>query len=316
MDNSNLKEESLFSFYQIKLVENFYNELLEIIGAIKVENKGKKIISDELLRINALKPILLRFRLLKGLTNTLKENNFGYGLNPILYHPEINQLILKLNMLLLHKNKEALKEFVAFCKEYHYLLNCIITIFPFNQFNEKCGGTDFEMAYNYILFMTEYYKNKTNFSFIFGKEEFSFIFEEKQFDRIFPVLKLNEEKSVYLSQDTHFKYYSPKTGKMLEVDLIFKIEHINKETTNKSLNFFRKYSGKIDPENIINLYKTFNNDNNELVSNKKFLTSNLFSNNNSISIIPKIWTLLISLNGNSKVLEYIISNLLPFEKEI
>jgi len=102
----------------------------------------------------------------------------------------------------------------------------------------------------------------------------------------------------------------------MEVDLIFKIEHMIKETTNKSLNFFRKYSGKIDPENIINLYKTFNNDNNELVSNKKFLTSNLFSNNNSISIIPKIWTLLISLNGNSKVLEYIISNLLPFEKEI
>ena len=179
LDNSNLKEESLFSFYQIKLIVKYYNELLYNIGAIKVENKGKKISSDELLRINALKPILLRFRLLKGLTNIVKDNNFGYGLNPILYHPEINQLILKFNMLLLNKNKYALKEFVAFCKEYHYFLNYIATIFPFNQFNEKCARTDFEISYNYIQLMCELYKNKTNFSFIFDKEEFSFIFEEK-----------------------------------------------------------------------------------------------------------------------------------------
>ena len=310
---SNLNEESLSSFYQIKLVENLFNELLENIGSIKVENKGKKLNSDELLKINALKPILLRFRLLEGLTNMGKEN-FGYGLNPIVYTKDLYQLILKLNELLLKKNKYSLKEFVSFCKEYHHFLNCVLIIFPYNQFNEICNDTDFEIAYNYIKFMVEYYKNKTNFSFIFDNEEISFIFEEKQYDRIFPILKLNEKNSIYLSQGTNINFYKTQQGKISSANLIYKIEHINKAKTVQSLNFLRKYSGIINPANIIDFYNIFKNENNELVSEKKFLTSNLFSSNNSI--IPKIWTLLLSFENDSEILNYIIKNLLPFEREI
>jgi hypothetical protein len=77
-----------------------------------------------------------------------------------------------------------------------------------------------------------------------------------------------------------------------------------------------KNSGIINPENIVSIYSTFNNDNNELVSEKKFLLSNFFSNSNSLSIIPKIWALLFSFNDESPVLDYIIENLLNFEKEI
>ena len=62
LNNSNLEEDSLYSFYQIKIIGNFYNELLENIGLIKVKNKNQKINSDELHEINSLKPILLRFR--------------------------------------------------------------------------------------------------------------------------------------------------------------------------------------------------------------------------------------------------------------
>ena len=121
---------------------------------------------------------------------------------------------------------------------------------------------------------------------------------------------------MYLSKGTHFEFFKAKTEKMTEANLIFKIEHINKDRTIKTINFLRKYSGKIDPDNIINLYTTFNNNNNEHVSNKKFLTSNLFSSNNSVSIIPKIWILLLSFNEVSEVLDYIVKNLLPFEREI
>ena len=187
LDVSDLNEEALFSFYQIKLVEKFYNELLENIGAIKVENKGKKLNSNELLKINILKPILLKFRLLEALCNRGKEN-FGFGLNPVFYVPEINQLILKLEMLLLNKDKKALKDFVVFCKEYHYFIKYITIIFPFNLFNKECEKSekkDFEVFYYYLKLMVEYYKNKTNFCFIFDEEEISFIFEEKQYDRIF-----------------------------------------------------------------------------------------------------------------------------------
>ena len=44
---SNKEENSLYSFYQIKIIVNFYNELLDNIDLTKVENKNQKINSDE-----------------------------------------------------------------------------------------------------------------------------------------------------------------------------------------------------------------------------------------------------------------------------
>ena len=311
LNDSLLSKESLYSFYQIKIVYNFYEEITENIGSIKVENKGQKISSDQLLRINALKSILLKFRLLEGLTNKGKDN-FGYNINPVLHKPELNQFLLKLNALILNKNKSALKDFISFSQEYHYFLNDLDVLFPFNQFNEKCKGSDFEVACCYIKLMCELYKNKTNFIFIFDNEEFPFIFEGKQYDRILPVLKLNE-KNIYLSIGTMCKYYKTKTG-ISELNLIKKIENVCKEKTILILNIFKKYSGQINPDTIKNNILRFKNDNNESVSDKKFLSSNLFLANNSI--IPKIWTLLFSFKNDSNTLKYIIENFLPFEREI
>ena len=220
--------------------------------------------------------------------------------------------MLKLNALILNKNKSALKDFISFSQEYHYFLNDLDVLFPFNQFNEKCKGSDFEVACCYIKLMCELYKNKTNFIFIFDNEEFPFIFEGKQYDRILPVLKLNE-KNIYLSIGTMCKYYKTKTG-ISELNLIKKIENVCKEKTILILNLFKKYSGQINPDTIKNNILRFKNDNNESVSDKKFLSSNLFLANNSI--IPKIWTLLFSFKNDSNTLKYIIENFLPFEREI
>jgi hypothetical protein len=95
--------------------------------------------------------------------------------------------------------------------------------------------------------MSEFYKNKTNFSFIFDNEEFPFIFEEFQYDRIFPILKLNEINCVYLSKETQFKFYKKKTSKAA-IAMITKDEHINKNKTVEIINFLLKNSGIIDPE--------------------------------------------------------------------
>ena len=316
LNNSELSKESLYSFYQIKIVYNFYDQILENIGSIKVENKGQKINSDQLLRIGALKPILLKFRLLEGLTNKGIEN-FGYNLNPILHDSNLTQFLLKLNSLIYNKKKSSLKEFISFTQEYHYFLNYLDELFPFNIFNEKCKGIDFEIAYYYIKLMAELYKNKTNFIFIIDNEEFCFIFEDKQYDRILPVLKLNETRSIYLSVGTMLKYYKSKSGEISEIKLIKKIENVNKEKSILITNFFKKYSGiiiNLDSITIKSYIGTFKNENNELISDKKFLTSNLFLTN--YSIIPKIWTFLFSFKNDSNTLEYIIANLLPIEKEI
>ena len=86
-------------------------------------------------------------------------------MNKVLYMPEINQLIFKLNSLILNKNKSSLKEFVSFISEYHHFLNIIEIIFPYNKFNLECKEKDFEVAFYYIKMMAQFYKNKTNFMF-------------------------------------------------------------------------------------------------------------------------------------------------------
>ena len=108
-----MKKEFLYSFYQIKIIERLYNQLLDNIGAVKVENKGKKLNSDDLLTINALKPILLKFRLLEFLT--LKNTkNFGYNMTTIFYRNDIGQLMDQLDNLIIYKDKNALKKFYFF----------------------------------------------------------------------------------------------------------------------------------------------------------------------------------------------------------
>ncbi len=43
-------------------------------------------------------------------------------MNPILYKPELDKLLMNLNSLILNKNKSALKNFVFFCQENHQFL--------------------------------------------------------------------------------------------------------------------------------------------------------------------------------------------------
>jgi len=311
-----LSNEFLYSFYQIKIILKFFNELLENIGEIKTEYKGQKINSDDLLNIKSLiniRPILLKLRLLEGLTNKRKVY-FGYYMNPVLYMPEINNLLLQLNELVLYRDKKSLKNFFSWCKEYHNYINFIEFIFPYNKFIENCKGSDFDLAYFYIEFMIEYYKNKTNFILIFDDEEIPFIFEKNQYNRFFPILKLNEEDNIFLSIDTSIKYYKPNSWIMLEVKIVNNIENVNKQKTTYFINLLKNNSGIVDINIFQSIFYSYNNENVENIPSKKFLTSNLFLINNSI--IPKIWTFLFSFDEDSEVLNYIINNLLPFEREI
>ena len=159
-------------------MKKIYDELLENIRLVNVENKGQKLNFVELLRIISLKTILLKFRLLEKITSKGK-NNYGYCMNPILYIPEINHSLLQLNYLILYNNKNSLGVFVSYCLEHHQMLNVIELIFPYNKLNEECKGKDFEVSFYYVKMMIELFKNKTNFILIINNEHFHFIFSEK-----------------------------------------------------------------------------------------------------------------------------------------
>ena len=110
------------------------------------------------------------------------------------------------------------------------------------------------------------------------------------------------------------KNYKTKTGIVLEIKLVKSGENVNKEKTSYFINLLKENTGIVDTNDIQNIFNFFKNENVENISSKKFLTSNLILINNSI--IPKIWTFLFSFDDNSGVLNYIISNLLSFERGI
>lgn len=162
--------------------------------------------------------------------------------------------------------------------------------------------------------MIAFYKNKANFIFVFYEEEISFIFEDNQYNKILPILKLNEKKNINLSIGIMLKYYIKKGGAMIEKKLISNKENMDKEKTWSFISFFKVKSGIIYPNNIQILFNSFDPEKIEKKLSKKFVTSNLFLMNNSI--IPKMWIFLFSFKDDSDVLNYIIDNLLPFEREI
>ena len=55
LDESNLNKANLYLFYQIKIVWRFYNQLLENIGAVKVENEGKYFTYNKWYKTNYIK---------------------------------------------------------------------------------------------------------------------------------------------------------------------------------------------------------------------------------------------------------------------
>jgi hypothetical protein len=119
-----------------------------------------------LLTINDIKPIILKFRLLELLT--LNEGkNFGYKMTTIFYRNDINQLIYQLDNLIIKKNKDALKKFNSFCYDHQHFIEFIGTIFPYNQFNKNCIGSDFKITVFYIELLIKLYEKKTNFYFLF-----------------------------------------------------------------------------------------------------------------------------------------------------
>ena len=195
-------------------------------------------------------------------------------------------------------------------------VKCYRNNFSIYKFNKECKGNDFEISFYYIKMMIELYNNKTNFILIFDKEQIPFIFGDKQYDRLFPILKINEEKNIYLSKESCIKIYKSIKGKkeLKGINLITSDEYVNKKTTIHFLKFITQNAGQIDPDNINHILASFDGDDYDLVSEKKFLSSNLFLTNNSI--IPKIWTLLYSFKPDSEVLNYLIENFIPFERDI
>ena len=87
---------------------------------------------------------------------------------------------------------------------------------------------------------------------------------------------------VYLSIGTSLQYYKKDKKDASNVQLISTNNDVNKEKTIHFIKFFTEYPGRFDSENLKNLLGSFNKDNYDLVSEKKFLSSKFFLSNKGV----------------------------------
>ena len=313
-----LSYENYSNYYQIIIINNLIKELLDNISCLKPEHSGNTIDSEELLKLPKLKPILLKFRLLKELLEN--KECYAQNINPYLYNPKINEIIFHIEQIKTFKSKEKFKQFIRYINMNQHFIRFFESIIPYNllKFDKKT-----KIMGEIINLMTKFYENKLNFIFIIDDESFEFIFEPKQYNRIQVYFKFCEKGNLNLSIGSYIGtcYINEKNEEKNYYSL--KIEKtIDKNNENKTLEYIH-FSGKISNErNVEKLTKPYNNfldsykDEFENLFKKKFTSSSLFLSCNSL--VSKIWSILFSFSFDKyiTILNYLIDNFQELEKEI
>ncbi len=316
--NSSISLELMFNFCQIKIVKNIYEELLEEMDSVKSEEKGNKLNSDELLRNNALRKTLLRFRLLEKLLEN--KETFTKGINPILYDKNIDNIILRIKEVKNNQNQKSVKELIEFIIKNTNNIQIINKLFPFYSFKGK------KSIISYLMKMIiELSLKKINFSINMDYSDFSFNFNNTQYGKVNSVLILDEKLCLKKGSKIETVEISQRNEDKKNPTGLTIIENLGEEKTIfyilliLNLIPFNDLNKKIMNETFIKLQQTFEKDSfdNFLSKNfkdsfKQFLTTNFFLERSGI--LARIWTFLYSLKLNSEVLSYLLSNFLAPEK--
>ena len=315
-NSDKLLYEKYSNYYQIIIINNLIKELLENINCLKPEHSGNKIDSEELLKIPKLKPILLKFRLLKELLNN--KECFAQNINPYYFDPKINDLIFYIDQMKTFKSKEKFKEFIRYINiNPHYIkfFDCII---PYNllKFDKKT-----RMIGEIINSMSNFYNNKLNFIFIIDDESFQFIFEPKQYNRLQILFKFCGKKNLYLSKGSYIGtiYINDKNKEKNHHYFEIKSDGINEKTTLEFIHFSIKMCNKRDLKKLHEYdLKVLDNNNDEFENlfKKKFTSSSMFKSSNSL--VSKMWSILFSFSYDKYkvIFNYLIDNFQELEKEI
>ena len=314
--NSKLSYENYSNYYQIVIINNLIKELLENINCLKPEHSGNTIDSEELLKIPKLKPILLKFRLLKELLNN--KECYAQNINPYYYDPKINDLIFYIEQIKTFKSKGKFKEFIRYINTNPHYIRFFDCIIPYNllKVDKKT-----RMIGEIINLMPKFYQNKLNFIFIIDDESFQFVFEPKQYNRIQVLFKFCEKENIYLSEGSYLGtcYINDKNEEKNYFPLKIKENEINENKTLEYIHFSDKMSNERDLKKLSDPYEKFMQSNKDEFGNlfkKKFTSSSMFLSCNSL--VSKMWSILFSFSYDKYkiIFNYLIDNFQELEKEI
>ena len=305
-NNNNLNNLRKSNLYQIYIIKIFLEELIKNSKCIDECISNKELLSDDLLTIKEIRPIILRLKLLYALLKNKNENKITFyseSINYELLNPLCCELIHVLDKLISSPNKNNFIELAKLVFKNPDFFSLLNLLFPFNLIDDKnekmkCCS---QLVYTWI----NLFKYKNNFSLREKDNKYDIIFNEKQSNEIniYSYFILNEKESIYLSKGSYLSIYDFSIKKDHKVY----IKEISKEGTIKILTIIMKSLNEIN-ENMIENYDVYK-------LNKRFESSKLFLSNSN-SVISRMWSIIFCLSTEDKIKEYFKNLFCDLEKDI
>ena len=321
-------------FYQIHIVKDLLKEIKENLKDVASTQKDLKLNDPDLLKINSLRPILLRLKLLINLLES--EKSFATLFKTELLNDKAELIINVINDMKNYKDKfenESLKNFenakdsffnlIAVLYKEPSLLNMFDMIFPYSQFSNK--ESPLYLAGFYLKAWNTLAENKINFTIITPKYKYNFIYEKFQFNRIYPIFDFNESNSLLLSTNTSILVNESSTNKINNKSngVILKRfkDPVNLKNTLTILSLINKLSNEkeITHKMVQDHFKiefqnseTIQEEN--LSKNLKLISKNLFFSDDT-NEISRMWGLIYNLNNNQIMLDYLRDNFYEVERD-
>ncbi len=284
----------LDNFYQIRICSNFLNQLIESEKKQEGVFSEMKINSEDLLKFENFKPIIMKLNLLLKL---LEEGLFEENISHQFFNQNISKMLKSIIEFEDKKEKNELIEFIRNLNQSKQYLNVIDSIFPYNKFNKNLS----EITY-FIPLIRDIYENKIPFKIELYNSTFNFFEDNSQNNKITLKFKIQLEKEkekkikrLLLANGTKieflFKNVDKKKYQIKNEDANLKNTKEIIKTIRKILFILKTHNEDIEEKEFDILSNNFNKIN--IKKKSFFLIENLFpSNKNNIYLIPKIWNII------------------------
>ena len=292
-NNVIMSDEIKSKFYQIITIKKIYEKLLNNFKDINGFVNEIKLSSENLLKIPAIKQILLQFKLLIEILNqnNIYENNINY----LLFNPICQVLCQKLNDLLDRQNKDAFLQVVLYIFKNSDCFKVLELLYPFDNENLN-KNQELEFTSYYVYLWINLYKSHNNFSVRIDKSEYNIKFDDDQSKKIYCYFILNE-KNTFLSSGSYIGMSCKGNKNKIKYKNVF-IKDVTKESTKYIISLLTKnYNLLYEDIKILD----FDND---FPKHKRLESLNFYYNNLS-NLISRIWPIIYNFGNNGNFINYL-----------
>ena len=302
-NNNKMSNEVKSNLYQIIIIKNIFNELIDNIQNLDECVSNKELLSEDLLNIKEIKPIIMKLKLLYMLLKSKSEKKINIYLESInykLFSPLCIELCFVLNKFISSPNKNNFFELAKLIFKNPDFFNLLEILYPFNL--NKINKNETTKCVSQLIYTwTNLYKYKNNFSLTIENNKYEIIFNEDQKSEICAHFILHEKENIYLSKGSYLAIYDLSEREYKK----YFFEGVSKEKTNEILATIINSLNDILRVTIDRYEK----------KDKIFQTTNFFLDKSN-SEISRIWPIIFNLSYEQDILTYIERFLCDIEKDI